>query len=70
MIDNFIEWIVDLVKFLMGLAFLIVLGIGYLANLSAVYHHWDSVVTIGHLAELIGIVIFPIGIITGYLYIL
>lgn len=44
--------------------------VGYIANFFAIYHHWNLPITIGHLAEFIGIIIFPLGIFTGVIYLL
>lgn len=42
---------------------------GYIANLNAVYNHWSDPLSLGILAEFIGVIIFPLGIVTGWIHI-
>lgn len=56
----------NLVKFL----FIALISIGYLANFHAVYSHWHYNLSIGRLAEFIGIFIPPLGSITGWIHLL
>lgn len=43
--------------------------VGYIANLFAVYEHWHYTLSVGRLAELIGIIVPPLGVITGWIHI-
>lgn len=43
--------------------------IGYTGNFFAIYNHWSLPLTIQYLAEFVGIIIFPIGIVTGWFHI-
>lgn len=42
----------------------------YFSNFHAIYTHWDNVLTVSRAMELIGVIIPPIGVITGLIHIL
>lgn len=43
--------------------------VGYVANFFAIYEHWNYTLSVGRLAELIGVIFPPVGILTGWIYI-
>lgn len=76
-IDKFFESINEVLSSLVGVIFLLLkwiayllFAVGYIYNFIALSEHWGDPLTIGNLAEFVGVIIFPLGILTGWIYIL
>lgn len=72
-IDSFNAMTTTLISIILNLfkgLFYLLCATGYILNFHAIYIHWTTPLTLQSLAEFIGVIVFPLGIITGWLHIL